>query len=229
MNDKKYCVYCHTSPSGKKYVGITHLRPTRRWNNGWGYSRNSYFYRAILKYGWDNIKHEILYENLSKDEACKKEVELIAKYQSNNSKYGYNLSIGGESGFAGRVCSEKQKEAQRALMIGNKFALGRKRSEETRKRMSEAQKKLKRPPVSEERRAQCISCLPAPQKGGNNPMARPVICVELNTIYSCEKEAAEALCLHRTCISNVCHGRAKTTGGYHFKFLEKTRRCSASD
>lgn len=29
-----YCVYKHTSPSGKVYVGITKLKPKYRWNNG---------------------------------------------------------------------------------------------------------------------------------------------------------------------------------------------------
>ena len=34
-----YCVYKHTSPSGKVYVGITKLKPKYRWNNGKGYKR----------------------------------------------------------------------------------------------------------------------------------------------------------------------------------------------
>lgn len=34
-----YCVYKHTSPSGKVYVGITKLKPKYRWNNGKGYTR----------------------------------------------------------------------------------------------------------------------------------------------------------------------------------------------
>ena len=75
--DRGYFVYCHTSPSGKKYIGITCQRPTKRWNNGRGYIENRYFYRAILKYGWENIDHKILYENLSQNEAFEKEIELI--------------------------------------------------------------------------------------------------------------------------------------------------------
>ena len=54
-----YVVYKHTTPSGKVYIGITGLKPERRWRNGNGYKDNEHFYRAILKYGWDNIKHEI--------------------------------------------------------------------------------------------------------------------------------------------------------------------------
>lgn len=32
-----YCVYKHTSPSGKVYIGITNQKPTRRWREGEGY------------------------------------------------------------------------------------------------------------------------------------------------------------------------------------------------
>ena len=50
----------HTSPSNKKYIGITSLKPEYRWNKGNGYKTQTVFYRAIQKYGWDNFKHEII-------------------------------------------------------------------------------------------------------------------------------------------------------------------------
>lgn len=31
-----YSLYVHTSPSGKRYVGITGINPNRRWQNGRG-------------------------------------------------------------------------------------------------------------------------------------------------------------------------------------------------
>ena len=79
--DKKFMVYKHTFPNGKVYIGITSKKkPNQRWESGTGYSKNQIvMYNAIQKYGWDNIKHEILFENLSKDDACKKEIELIKK------------------------------------------------------------------------------------------------------------------------------------------------------
>ena len=66
---KRWCVYVHTTPSHKVYVGITSQNPIKRWNNGLGYNRQIYFYRAILKYGWDNIKHEIIVSGISGEEA----------------------------------------------------------------------------------------------------------------------------------------------------------------
>lgn len=109
-----YCVYMHITPNGKRYIGITSLCVDRRWENGSGY-RSQVFYRAIKKYGWDNIKHIVLFENLTKDEAEKKETELIKKYNSNNPKFGYNRNEGGQ--------------------------LGCKHTEETKKKMSISQKK----------------------------------------------------------------------------------------
>ena len=91
-----YCVYKHTTPNNKVYIGITSKNPLERWNNGHGYASNKHFTNAIMKYGWDNIQHEILFEGLTKEEACQKEIELIAFYKSNNCEFGYNRSSGGE-------------------------------------------------------------------------------------------------------------------------------------
>ena len=63
-----YSVYCHVSPTGKKYVGIS-SNPEKRWGNGEGYKKNYLFYPDIQLYGWDNFIHEILYTNLSIEDA----------------------------------------------------------------------------------------------------------------------------------------------------------------
>lgn len=95
--DKKWCVYKHTNILNKKvYIGITSQSPTKRWGRGSNYKNNPYFYRAIQKYGWDNFKHEILFNNLCQDEACSKEKELIRLYNSTNKNNGYNITLGGE-------------------------------------------------------------------------------------------------------------------------------------
>ena len=59
-----YTVYKHILPNNKIYIGITSKEPFLRWK--WGYRHNSYFLNAIKKYGWQNIKHEILFINLTK-------------------------------------------------------------------------------------------------------------------------------------------------------------------
>lgn len=99
-----YSVYKHTFPNGKVYIGITKQNPENRWDNGWGYravtSEGQFcqpvMARAVIKYGWKNITHEILAEGLSKDEAESMEVDLISKYNSTNSEFGYNMNPGGK-------------------------------------------------------------------------------------------------------------------------------------
>ena len=92
----EYCVYKHTSPSGKSYIGITKQRPSARWKGGQGYKNNLYFYRAIKKYGWRNFTHEILASGLSKGVACELEAKLIEFGRYTDKRYGYNITAGGE-------------------------------------------------------------------------------------------------------------------------------------
>jgi len=96
--DKSYCVYKHTNLiNGKVYIGITCQDPKARWSYGHGYCKNEYFYRSIKKYGWNTgFSHEILYEDLTCEEACEKEIELIAYHNSTNPNFGYNHSNGGK-------------------------------------------------------------------------------------------------------------------------------------
>ena len=96
-----YTVYKHTAPNGKVYIGITKQKPEKRWQNGNGYKDSEHFYRAILKYGWENIRHEIVANGFTKQQACDLEIELIAKYDATNPEHGYNNSTGGECGSAG--------------------------------------------------------------------------------------------------------------------------------
>ena len=45
------------------------MDPAERWKNGKGYSKNTYVRAAIEKYGWENVKHEILFTDLPEEEA----------------------------------------------------------------------------------------------------------------------------------------------------------------
>ena len=103
-----YCVYIHINKiNGKKYVGQTIFGdyPKRRWRNGTGYSNQLYFHSAIEKYGWDNFEHEVIASNLTKEEADNFEKLLIAKLNTSDRNFGYNLTLGGD-GNLGRHTSE---------------------------------------------------------------------------------------------------------------------------
>ena len=134
INDKTYCVYIHTSPSNKRYVGITSQRPPeQRWANGHGYNHNSHFTNAINFYGWDNFNHEIVADGLTSDDAMMMEQTLIEKYNTMDQRYGYNQTSGGE---VNKQYTEEVKNKIRKAAIRNTQMPYR------RKQLSEQAKKL---------------------------------------------------------------------------------------
>lgn len=90
-----YTLYVIESPTNKKYIGVTGKQVESRWANGKGYHSNPYLTEDIKKYGWQNFKHEIIFSNLTKEEACLLEQMYIVLYDTMNPKYGYNKHIGG--------------------------------------------------------------------------------------------------------------------------------------
>ena len=197
--NKPYCVYKHTTPDGRVYIGITNQEPEKRWGGGWGYEKQQFF-SIILKYGWDNITHEILYSNLSKKEAELLEIELIDHYKSRDINYGFNISHGGNLTQLGKKLSEETKQK---ISKANK---GRKHSDEVRKRLSESHKGKKQSEETIQKRA--------------NKNKRPVICLETNKIYDSVKTAAELTSTSRTALSQALTGKYKTAGGFHWNYAE---------
>lgn len=113
----KWCVYRHTTPSSKVYIGITSKKPETRWCKGAGYHKHIYFGRAVTKYGWDNIKHEILLDGISKSEAVYAEKYLIKWYKLHN--LSYNITDGGD-GISGLVFSKESREKISKALTGIK-------------------------------------------------------------------------------------------------------------
>ena len=73
---RNWSVYLHTNLiNGKMYVGITGIKPSDRWAKG--YRHSTKFYHALQKYGWNNFEHTILVDQLTREEACEIEINLI--------------------------------------------------------------------------------------------------------------------------------------------------------
>nr|DAQ12009.1 MAG TPA: intron associated endonuclease [Caudoviricetes sp.] len=140
IEDKEWTVYKHTAPNGKVYIGITGQKVKNRWKYGYGY-KGQIFYRAIKKYGWKNIKHEILFEGLTAKQAGEMEQHLIEKYDCIIPK-GYNFSKGGQYGALGMHHSvetrKKMSESHKGKTSPRK---GVHLSAETRRKLSESHKK----------------------------------------------------------------------------------------
>ena len=105
--EETYCVYKHTCPNGKSYVGIA-KNAERRWNYGHGYD-TQLFGRAVRKYGWANIKHEIVFDGLTQEEAQSKEIALIEELNLTDRANGYNVMLGGQLGTKGIVFTEETR------------------------------------------------------------------------------------------------------------------------
>ncbi len=213
-----YKIYMHTSPDGRVYIGQTSQNLKKRWKCGFGYKHNDYFFANIIKYGWDNFKHEILFDGLTKEEACAKESELISLYKSNDADYGFNVSDGG----AGRTGSGKKvycvetnklyktaKQAEKETGINRTHIGGccRKErltaggfhwcfepdieSESVRKRKTNTYKKGK------------------------------IQCIETGSIYENCIEAQRETGVNASNINRACNGTRKSAGNFHWKYYKE--------
>ncbi len=132
-------VYCHTSPSGKRYVGWT----SKGWRERWqrhrhlaGHGSMLPFHCAIRKYGADSFKHELLAVTDTEAGAHASEQCWIAARKT-IAPGGYNATAGGE----GVACPAPEVVAKmRAANIGKKA------SPETRAKMVAARTGRRRTP-----------------------------------------------------------------------------------
>ena len=230
--ENTYCVYIHTNEvNEKKYIGITCQKPEKRWANGYGYRKNTHFWNAIQKYGWDNFKHEIFYDNLTEKEAKLYEQWLIYLGNTTNDKYGYNITEGGE-GCIGYKHTEETKKLLSELAkkkVGNKNPnygnhklagknnpnYGKHLSEEARKKISEKSKEKNRGkgnPMYGKR-------------GENNPnwnRGKNVNQIDLNgNIIKVWNNRREAIQKYGNSIAVCLSGKTKTAYGFIWRYIEE--------
>lgn len=59
-------VYKHETPDGRVYVGATSQPIEKRWKAGYHAGR---FKEAVDAYGWDGMKHEVICDGLTQEQA----------------------------------------------------------------------------------------------------------------------------------------------------------------
>lgn len=207
-----YYVYCHTNKiNNKRYVGITKNKPEKRYCNGRGYTHNSYFHNAICKYGWEEFTHEILFSNLTLQEAEEKEREIIAKWNLTDRKYGYNIESGGN---AKKVVSQETKDklseitkkqmttkarlhlsecAKKQFATKGHPCLGKKLTEDTKKKISKSHS--------------------FHSKGINQYTLDGVFVRHYNSLHEMERETG----FFRCAVTNFIKGKSKYCYGYIWK------------
>lgn len=234
--ENTYCVYCHVSPDGKRYIGVTKRKPEKRWNYGKGYINNSYFTRAIEKYGWNAFKHIVLCEKLTRAGASNLEKRFIEYYETTNRSKGYNLDCGGLYGDKELSDETKRKigdahrgrytEAQWAATIARRGKghphteeakkkigdahRGRHLSEEQRKHLSEINQGKKMPEsVKEKLRV----------KNGKRINQYTMDGIFIRS-YKSIKETAKAMGVKPPSISACCRGIVSNSCGFLWRYAD---------
>lgn len=245
MDNKIYTVYEHINlVNNKKYIGITKQPPKQRWNNGNGYIKNYEFFQDILIYGWEKgFQHNILYTDLTEQEAYEKEIELIEKYDTTNPKKGYNKSKGGATGPGDftkmtewarthKKFGENNVNSKKVKCIETQDVFG---SIAEAERWSHTNKiseccKGKREhagthPDTGQKLTWCFVSSDTPITiVCNEPLQeikhhKKVRCIETNMIFATAAEAGRYYDISPCNILRVCHNKRKTAGNKHWEFI----------
>lgn len=127
IEKRNWIIYMYTFPNGKRYIGktSTSLKDRQGGVNWVGYSHCTVLMKAVKKYGVENIKQEILFEDEMTDEySSRLEQICILLFKTNcrcfkNPQYGYNTTDGGE-GTVGHHHTEESKKKMSQSKKGKK-------------------------------------------------------------------------------------------------------------
>jgi len=143
-------IYKITSPNGEVYIGQTiNLRKRKSDYRCNSFKKQTHLWNTCIKYNWNPSEtFEVIDECLcgeDKKDINDREIYWISYYNSH--KNGLNCTEGGK-GQVGRVWTTEQKNKQREITLengtgfqtGNKITLGKKLTENHRKKISESNK-----------------------------------------------------------------------------------------
>lgn len=110
-------IYMITTPSGKKYIGQTTVSFSKRMNAHKNASirdddeRQCWaLNRAIRKYGWENIKKEVVVHCIDIDELNQMEIDMIEE-ENTLIPNGYNIARGGAGCVVEQTFEIKEKRS----------------------------------------------------------------------------------------------------------------------
>lgn len=203
--EKTWTVYIHRNKiNNKQYICITcKANPEHRWNNGRGYKGNPHFYSAIQKYGWNSFDHLIIARGIDEHKAKNIERYLIRFLNTQDARYGYNMTSGGD----GTPDCHPSDETRAKLSY-------------TRRRENLSAETLKR--RSDGLRGRKFSEKHKRKIGDGN--CKPVIMKDMGGAYIRTLRSAHDAELEygvsHSHISQCCNGQRKSAGGYLWQFAQ---------
>lgn len=142
-----YAIYMITnSLNAKQYVGIAKNLKNRWYSHKQAKGGCPALHSAIKKYGVESFVFTHIANAFDHESACNIERLLINQHNT-RVPFGYNITEGGDGTF-GLKKTDDTKNKIRKSNIGKN--LGKKASDETKKKMSESHKSRKRTPMTEE-------------------------------------------------------------------------------
>lgn len=229
-----WTIYMYQFPNGKKYIGKTKRTLSKRQGGSRfrGYESCTLVYRAMQKYGFENIKQEVLFkEKMSDEQAARLEQMCILLFQTNvyrfnNPERGYNLTDGGEGQKGRKLVGAELERSMKQLQKCWEMHRGSHPSQETRRKQSLAKKGKKVGPMSEQtkRKISVSNSHPNPKKGlASRKPVRAVnpITGEILTFVSGEA-AAKHFGVRSSAVTRWINGTRKPTNGYKFEYIESS-------
>ena len=224
MNKEVYgVIYLVMNKTNNKiYIGQTTEKggfDKRYFNNIEKYTHNQHLKRSIKKYGIENFEIDKSFDvAYSKEELDKLEDMYIKIYNTTDDKYGYNKMFGGSHGKPSEETRLKMSKSSAKIWLGKHL------SEETKKKIGQANKGNVRKLSSSEKIA-----ISNRMKGDGNPNFNKhlsketknklrevnsikVICITTNKIFNSAKEGSEYYQCDTCNISKCCQGKLNICG-----------------
>jgi len=199
-------IYCiQNEIDGKCYIGKSVNIP-KRWREHKAALRRGCHHNKHLQKAWDcygekSFLFKVL-EYAAPNELGDLEIAYISKFKAFGEN-GYNFTMGGDGGLLGMP---KTEETRHKISEANK---GRRHTSEEKAHLSKA---LIGRIFTDEHRKKI-------GEANKKSHAKSVLCVETGQVFKSLKEAGEHFGTDCSNIGHVCKGRQEKAKGYHFTYI----------